>query len=89
MTNKKLKNANIVINSKLAEFCEKYGKKTVAFLSKPCGPFDDADIIKVIEGIESCLEEKCCHRLSPPASRRGSHRDKLHWFSFFCYQSSM
>ena len=59
MTIKKLKNANIVINSKLAEFCEKYGKKTVAFLSKPCGPFDDADIIKVIEGIESCLEEKC------------------------------
>lgn len=68
MTNKKLKNANIVINAKLAEFCEKYGKKTVAFLSKPCGPFDDENVIKIIEKIESCLEEKrgvisiVCHR---------------------------
>lgn len=52
MTNKKFKNANLIINTDYADDCEFYGEKIVA---KAADTFGMDDTVALIDLIEECL----------------------------------
>ena len=59
MTNKKFKNANLIINTDYADDCEFYGERIVA---KAADTFGVDDTVALIDLIEECLLDKMCIR---------------------------